>query len=208
MRVFTEEHRKRLSKALRGNKCHSGKSLSPGARMRISEANLGNQNASGSRDSSSRENIRQGVQRFFDNGGCAWNKGLTNQDPRVKSASRKRSDRFLELWADPLRREVWIRQIIRGNSLKPNYKELELNRLLDTLFPGEYRYVGNGELILGGKNPDFMNVNGQKKLIELFGEQWHLSGEQGRCPGARSRSGKSRVLIGSIRCLGQRPSSP
>ncbi len=36
-----------------------------------------------------------------------------------------------------------------------------------------YRYVGNGQFILGGKCPDFLNFNGQKKLIELFGDYWH-----------------------------------
>ena len=35
-----------------------------------------------------------------------------------------------------------------------------------------YRYVGNGEVIIGRKNPDFIN-NEQNKIIELFGKHWH-----------------------------------
>jgi len=36
-----------------------------------------------------------------------------------------------------------------------------------------YKYVGNGEVLFGGKNPDFIQVNGKKKLIEIFGSYWH-----------------------------------
>jgi G:T-mismatch repair DNA endonuclease (very short patch repair protein) len=34
-------------------------------------------------------------------------------------------------------------------------------------------YVGDGSLIVGGRCPDFMNKNGKKKVIELFGDFWH-----------------------------------
>jgi hypothetical protein len=27
--------------------------------------------------------------------------------------------------------------------------------------------------VVAGKCPDFVNVNGQKKIIELFGDYWH-----------------------------------
>jgi len=36
-----------------------------------------------------------------------------------------------------------------------------------------FRYVGDGEFILGGLCPDFLNTNGRKQLIELFGQYWH-----------------------------------
>lgn len=36
-----------------------------------------------------------------------------------------------------------------------------------------YKYVGDGQVWFGCKNPDFMNSNGQKKLIELFGDTYH-----------------------------------
>lgn len=56
---------------------------------------------------------------------------------------------------------------------KPNKPETFLINLLNGLMPNEYKYVGNGEVIIAGKNPDFVNVNGQKKIIELFGDYWH-----------------------------------
>lgn len=66
------------------------------------------------------------------------------------------------------------------SSMKPNKMELEVDNLLKELsLP--YRYVGDGQFIVGGKCPDFLNVNGQKKLIEFYGHHWH----QGENPQAR-----------------------
>lgn len=39
--------------------------------------------------------------------------------------------------------------------------------------PKEYKFTGDGGIILGGFNPDFINCNGQKKIIELYGDYWH-----------------------------------
>lgn len=36
-----------------------------------------------------------------------------------------------------------------------------------------YRYVGNGEVMIGTKNPDFINVNGKKEIVEIFGRVFH-----------------------------------
>lgn len=36
-----------------------------------------------------------------------------------------------------------------------------------------YKYVGDGQVILNGYNPDFINTNGKKKVIEVFGDYWH-----------------------------------
>ena len=55
----------------------------------------------------------------------------------------------------------------------PNSQEIYLKSLLEQYFPNEWKFVGNGEVILGGKNPDFINVNGKKFIIELFGNRWH-----------------------------------
>jgi hypothetical protein len=58
-------------------------------------------------------------------------------------------------------------------NLKPNKIENILNNILQKYFPNEYKYVGDFTFTLGRKCPDFMNINGQKKLIELFGDYWH-----------------------------------
>jgi G:T-mismatch repair DNA endonuclease (very short patch repair protein) len=40
-----------------------------------------------------------------------------------------------------------------------------------------YRYTGDGSFWVGGKNPDFVNVNSEKIAIDLFGDFWHEPSE-------------------------------
>ncbi len=61
---------------------------------------------------------------------------------------------------------------------KPNTDERILEIALNDNVPSEWKY-NDGFLILGGRwVPDFVNVSGQRKLIELFGSHWHLPGEE------------------------------
>lgn len=55
----------------------------------------------------------------------------------------------------------------------PNKWEKIAIELLNKACPGEYKFVGDGSLIINGFNPDFTNINGKKKVIEVFGEYWH-----------------------------------
>lgn len=63
--------------------------------------------------------------------------------------------------------------IIRANRMKPNKCEIKLEQLLQAILPNQYKYIGDGKLTIDGLCPDFINANGQKKLIELFGTYWH-----------------------------------
>lgn len=58
-------------------------------------------------------------------------------------------------------------------SQKPNKWERQLDTLLQDNFPGEWKFVGDGSLIIERKNPDFVNINGKKQIIELWGNYWH-----------------------------------
>ena len=86
-----------------------------------------------------------------------------------KDTKKKMSENLKSCWRDSDYQEKMRK--LRG--LKPNKSEQKLDALLQELTFGEYKYVGDFQFFLGGKNPDFMNVNGQKKLIELFGNHWH-----------------------------------
>ena len=74
-----------------------------------------------------------------------------------------------KLWSDP----KFVRFKFERYQVKPNRSELKLEALLNRIVPNEYRYVGNGAFVLAGKIPDFVNVNGQKKIIELNSLYWH-----------------------------------
>jgi G:T-mismatch repair DNA endonuclease (very short patch repair protein) len=47
-----------------------------------------------------------------------------------------------------------------------------------------YRYTGDGSFSIGNKVPDFVNINGEKKAVDLFGDYWHN-------PDVRANLGKS-----------------
>jgi len=36
-----------------------------------------------------------------------------------------------------------------------------------------FKYTGGGDVWLGNRNPDFINTNGKKQVIELLGTYWH-----------------------------------
>ena len=36
-----------------------------------------------------------------------------------------------------------------------------------------YKYVGDGHTFIAGRCPDFLNVDGQKTVVEIFGRWWH-----------------------------------
>jgi len=41
-----------------------------------------------------------------------------------------------------------------------------------------YKYTGDGKFWLENRNPDFVNYNGQKKIIEVYGDYWHNRPDQ------------------------------
>lgn len=62
---------------------------------------------------------------------------------------------------------------LRGQSCKPNMSESYLDGLLQSHFPNTWKYSGNGEIVIGGRIPDFTFIEGKKAVIELFGHYWH-----------------------------------
>ena len=89
---------------------------------------------------------------------------------------RKISERLKELWSDPEfsgRVFEGLSRAMSKFSQGPNQSELQLQSILDKHFPGEWKYVGNGQVRIGGRNPDFVNVNSRKQVIEMFGIYWH-----------------------------------
>lgn len=75
------------------------------------------------------------------------------------------------------KKKMWLEEPERARKClicnSPNKQEIKLMNILDSMYPGEWKFVGNGQVIIAGKCPDYINVNGQKKIIELWGERWH-----------------------------------
>lgn len=78
----------------------------------------------------------------------------------------------------PLREQLhitfdeWCRRKTEGELRMPN----KLEQLIITIiqrYKCPFKYVGDGKIWINGKNPDFINYNGEKQLIEIFGDYWH-----------------------------------
>lgn len=78
-----------------------------------------------------------------------------------------------ELWLDIEHKNRQLRAMMMGQTIKPNKPECCVMGILNELFLHEWEYVGDGAIVINGKNPDFINVNGKKLIIEVFGDYWH-----------------------------------
>jgi len=97
-------------------------------------------------------------------GKIPWNKGLTKEtDSRVANISKS----IKELWQDSEFAKKCLQRRI------PSYPEqIFMNLCQEYSLP--FKYVGNGELIINRKNPDFVGIENDYKLIEIWGEHFHI----------------------------------
>lgn len=56
---------------------------------------------------------------------------------------------------------------------KPTRPEAALGKLLQKACPDQYKYTGDGTFMIGRRFPDFVNINGKKKVVEMYGDYWH-----------------------------------
>lgn len=102
------------------------------------------------------------------------NKMRGENNPAKRPEIRERLSKSAKLlWENMSEKEKnrRIRNSLTFNS--PNKQEMNILSMLDSLYPNEWKFVGDGQVIINGKCPDFININGQKKIIELFGNHWH-----------------------------------
>lgn len=100
-----------------------------------------------------------------------------------KLKSKEHCESFKRYWAtcSPEARTKRVRNAARALTVHPNKAEKKLEEILNDLNLS-YKFTGDFSFILNGKCPDFVNTNGQKKIIELFGDYWH-----------RNDSGEDRI---------------
>lgn len=79
---------------------------------------------------------------------------------------QKKRETTKKLWKD----EAYIKNVLSGINRKPTKPERKLDEILQKYFPNEWRYNGDFSMgiTIGGKIPDFVNVNGKKQVIEVF----------------------------------------
>ena len=146
----SEEHKKKISVSLTGKKHTEEHRKHSQAAIKVAM-----QNFRGENNPMSRPEVKQKHQE------------AVNTDSYRKIIG----ERSRENWEDP----EFVKRWMKSNNTRPNKPETRLNSILQALVPGEYEYNGGFEcgISLGRKIPDFVNVNGKKKVIELYGDYWH-----------------------------------
>jgi hypothetical protein len=165
-------HSKETREKIRNAKL--GKSLSVEHRKRLSEVHKGRHHSEETKRRIGRANKGKHRSEEFGRRMSEIHKGKY-----PSAATRKRqSESHKKQWQDPAFKRRNLEAIFKGLAARPTYPERQLDALLKELFHNEYKYVGDGQVIMAGKCPDFINVNGQKKIIELFGRRWHKTEDE------------------------------
>jgi len=86
-----------------------------------------------------------------------------------KKTKELNSEKHKKLWQT----SEYVSKQMKSRGVAPNKTEIWLQDFLNRLYPNEWKFVGDGQIIINGKCPDFINTNGQKKIIELYGDYWH-----------------------------------
>lgn len=91
--------------------------------------------------------------------------------------SRLKKDTILNLLTKKFEQKLimsWGYRVYCGfEYVGPNKLEAVFQLFLNEYFPGVYRYVGDFQVRIGRRCPDFININGKKEVIELFGSFYH-----------------------------------
>ncbi len=93
---------------------------------------------------------------------------------RKKNGSLRRHSKFMKSrWAQKEYKENQIKKWIKGCKLKPNKKEIFLDKIIQNNFPSQFILNVAGEMIINGKIPDWIDCK-QKRIILFNGIYWHL----------------------------------
>jgi len=86
--------------------------------------------------------------------------------PRSPDTRKKISEAIKKLQSETDMLKKWM----ISNHAKPNKAEVKLGLILKQISE-DWRFVGDGKLIIDGKCPDFWE--GGNRLVELYGDYWH-----------------------------------
>ncbi len=109
------------------------------------------------RSENHRARISEGVKKAYD----------TMPEIKIKQGLASRKN-----WQNPDYREKTIRNILKGVLKRPTSYEQKIIDLSNK-YNLPFRYVGNGQVLINFKNPDFIECNGRKLLIEVYASFWH-----------------------------------
>ena len=149
-RVYDEKLREKISLATKENMRKSNASIKI---SQVAKRRTGNKNSFYGKHHNAL--TKQKISKA-NKGRPAWNKGMVGEG-------------YYKYFGG---RENFIRNILKGLNKRPTSFEQKIINLCSE-FNLPYKYVGDGSVIICFRNPDFINTNGEKKLIETYFTKWH-----------------------------------
>jgi G:T-mismatch repair DNA endonuclease (very short patch repair protein) len=92
---------------------------------------------------------------------------ISDSERNRRSVARKK------MWKNREFKKRMLVAIRKASCMRPNLLERKIEAILNKNFPNQWKYVGDGATIIGGKNPDFIRTDDQKVVLEAFGTYWH-----------------------------------
>jgi G:T-mismatch repair DNA endonuclease (very short patch repair protein) len=132
-----------------------GKHVSEEMKLKLSQANKG-------KHLSPKTEFKKGHEPW-------WKKLGVKNLLCLPQVNAKHRENLRRRWKDP----QYVAKQMKARGVKPNKKERILDSMLQKEFPNEWKYVGDGSFIIEGLCPDWVNANGKKKVIDLFGCFYH-----------------------------------
>ena len=92
-----------------------------------------------------------------------------------------------KLWKNP----EYVKKVLSALQKKPSGCEATLIYIIEK-HGLPFRYVGDGQVVIEGKIPDFVGTNDSRKIIEMFGTPWHDPNHSDKIDVAYNRTEKGR----------------
>ena len=166
----TDERIKKISDSLKGRKVwNKGVTHSEATRKKLSESHKGKHYSTRTefkkgQHPSSRTEFKKGQHHSRR---TEFKKG----DPRLMGNNNPMKNPEVRKKVNSVEN---VKKRIRACCKAPNKLE---KKMIDLINKNNlsYKFVGYGKFFIERRCPDFVNTNGQKKVIEVFGDYWHTT---------------------------------
>lgn len=87
-------------------------------------------------------------------------------------SARSYSEGSKLIWKRPGMAEKIVSNVLKANRQRPtSYEQKIIDVINEYNFP--FKYVGDGQVVIERKNPDFIDTNNQNLIIEVYAKFWH-----------------------------------
>lgn len=163
-RIVSDKHKKILRELMMGNTVWKGRKHTEESKKKISISHIGKKLKPHTKEQ--KQAKRERVKEW-------WDKNRDSEMMKKRNLKISKSKIGKELSEEHKRKVIKnLQKALKALIKKPNKPETILINLFKQ-YNLPYKYVGDGEVVIGRKYPDFINCNGQKKIIEMFGDYWH-----------------------------------